>query len=319
MAKSDVQPGIRSSGPDALHIGFSKCASTFLQNFFSSHPDIFLVNQSHFFAPFAFSTFDAGRDSYLQLYEDARDDQLKLESDEHIVLPLFHPVLSAAATTLESVEEVALRIKQINPDARIVIVIRSQVKLIVSRYSEYILGGGQFEFDHFVDEFLSCSLDKENYYQNYYAKILEIFERQFSPRNVLILLQEDLSRNENQTIEKLCSFLRIRKHQPTKSGFIARRVGLSRLGLKVTRTFNRFLVIEQEMSSKRARSRIPYLLYKVLLRTIRIADYYLPDRIKGDKNSILTPATERRIRMEFENDNAELAKLLDRDLSKLGY
>ena len=143
--------------------------------------------------------------------------------------------------------------------------------------------------------------------------------RRFSSEHVLILLQEDLSRSENQTIEKLCNFLDIREHQPAKRGLIASRVGLSHLGLKITRVFNKLLVIEQEMSSKRARARIPYLLYKVLLRIIRIADYYLPIGIKGDKNSILTQAIERRIRKEFENDNAALAKLLDRDLSKLGY
>ena len=263
--------------------------------------------------------FDSGPESYFEQYGDARDDQLKLESDEHIVLPLFHPVLSTAATTLKSVEKVALRIKDISPDAKIVMVVRSQVSLIVSRYSEYILGGGQCEFDQFVDEFLSCSLNQENYYQNHYAKIFEIFARHFSTEHVLILLQEDLSRSENQTIEKLCNFLGICEHQPAKRGFIASRVGLSRLGLKITRIFNKLLVIEQEMSSKRARARIPYLLYKILLRTIRIADYYLPIGIKGDKNSILTLAIERRIRNEFENDNAALAKLLDRDLSKLGY
>ncbi len=306
-------------GPDALHVGFSKCASTFLQNFFFSHPDIFLVNQSHFFAPFYFSTFDSGPDSYFDLYDDAGDHQLKLESDEHILLPLFHPVLRAAATTLESIEEIALRIKNVRPDAKIILVVRNQISLMVSRYSEYILGGGRYDFEMFVDEFLSCSLDQENYYANYYTMIFETFTRQFSTEDVLVLLQEDLSRTEQQTIARLCDFLKIREHQPVKRGPIASRVGLSRLGLKVTRIFNTILVVEQEMSSKRAKARIPYLLYKILLRLIRITDYYLPIAIKGDKNSIVTFEIERRIRKEFEADNAALAKLLDRDLSKLGY
>jgi hypothetical protein len=95
------QHPVTSSRPDALHVGFSKCASTFLQNFFQGHPGIFLVNQSHFFAPFETGNYDRGEKGYLDLFSDAQPDQVKLESDEHICLPLFHPVLAAAATTLE--------------------------------------------------------------------------------------------------------------------------------------------------------------------------------------------------------------------------
>jgi hypothetical protein len=253
------------------------------------------------------------------LFDDAGPGQVKIESDEHIVLPLFHPVLAAAATTLDSVIEVSGKINAIQPNARIIIVIRNQVDLIISRYSEYILGGGKGDFEFFVSEFLSCSTDGVNYYQNYYARILDIFHGDFGKDNVLILLQEELLMDEKRVIQRLCQFLNIREIQPTRHGLIAKRVGLSNLGIKIVRRINRAIVISQEMSYKKAQVKFPYLMYKVLQRSIRTVDYYLPKRIKGNKNDILTAALTGRIQDQFKEDNACLAALLGRDLSSLGY
>ncbi len=88
----------------------------------------------------------------------------KIVSDEHIVPPLFHPVLRAAATTLESIAEVSRRIRYVQPHAKIIFIVRNQIDLIVSRYSEYILGGRKGDFSFFVTEFLNCSVDDVNYY-----------------------------------------------------------------------------------------------------------------------------------------------------------
>ena len=85
------------------------------------------------------------------------------------------------------------------------------------------------------------------------------------------------------------------------------------------RAINRKIVLRQKRSFNEAQVRIPFLLYKVVQRTLRIVDYYLPKALKGDKNSIMTAVTEARIRDEFGDDNARLAELLSKDLTKLGY
>ena len=307
------------SGPDALHIGFSKCASTFLQAYFEEHSSVFLVNQSHYFAPFAFSRYPNGDEDYRRLFQDAQTRQIKLESDEHILLPLFHPVLESAATTLESVAEVSARIKSIAPGARIIMVIRNQTDLLVSRYSEYILGGGKFDFDEFTGEFLDCSEDGVNYYQNYYSKIAKIFQADFSTDRVLVLLQEDLARDERSTIELLSNFLEVDIRRPSQRGMISRRVGLSSLGIRVVRAFNKVVVTRPKRSFNEAEVRIPFLLYKIIQRALRILDFYLPKALKGEKNSILTDAVKARISKEFREDNKDLAVLLSKDLARLGY
>jgi len=305
--------------PDALHIGFSKCASTFLQAYFEGHPEIFLVNQSHYIAPFSFSEYPDGKDRYLQLFDGAGSDQVSIESDEHMVLPLFHPVLGVAGTTLESVREMCARIKSLSPAGKIVMVVRNQVGLLVSRYSEYVLCGGSGSMDEYVSEILQSSADGTNYYQNFYAQILDILQLEFGQANVLLLLQEDLAVNEAATIAALSEFLGVEPTRPGDRDMISRRTGLSKLGIRVVRGLNKLVVKRPKQSYKEAEVRIPFLVYKVIQRLLRVADYYLPVAIKGDKSGVLSKDAERQIEDMFRDDNRRLSDLLGRDLAALGY
>ena len=158
--------------PEVLHVGFSKCASTFLQAFFESHPQIYLVNQSHYFSPFQMDFYHKGKGWYSTLYQQAGKDQKKLESDEHIIMPLLHPILQSAATTIDSVKEVTERMIETNPSVKVILIVRNQLSLMVSRYSEFLLCGGKNDFETFVEEQLSCSKDGRNYYENFYFQIL---------------------------------------------------------------------------------------------------------------------------------------------------
>jgi hypothetical protein len=207
----------------------------------------------------------------------------------------------------------------IAPDTKIILVVRNQVDLIASRYSEYVIGGGQHDFDSFVREFLCCSEDGINYFQNYYSRILEIFRKDFSSERVHIILQEDLLRNETSVINRLCQFLNIEVRQPTKRGLRAQRIGLSAAGLNYLRIFNRAVVLRPQRSYERTQARIPYLFYKFCVRVFRVFDYYLPKRIKGDKKEFVTGDVAERIRGVFREDNERLSNLLGSDLSTLGY
>ncbi len=175
------------------------------------------------------------------------------------------------------------------------------------------------EFDEFVGEFLQCSKDGVNYYQNYYSKIIQIFQADFSADKVLVLLQEELARDERSTIERLSNFLDINVRRPSQRGMVSRRVGLFSLGTRVMRAINKVVVTRQKRSFNEAQVRIPFLLYKIVQRVLRVVDFYSPKTLKGDKNAILTEAAEARIRNEFSEDNASLAKLLSKDLSSLRY
>ena len=305
--------------PDVVHLGFSKCASTFLQAFFDQHPEIYLVLKSHYFTPFEHCDFDRPVEDYERLFSEAQPNQVRLESDEHIILPEHHPVLESAATTLESVSELCRRIKTVRNDARVMLVVRNQVALIASRYSEYLLAGGRLDFEDFVGEFLSCSSDGRNYLQNYYAQILEILRNEFGAENVLFILQEDFRRDESATITQICKFFGIEALDTTVDTARSRRAGLSIAGMKMVRAFNRMIVRRPAKSYRNADVHGPYVFYKAGQIAMRIIDYYLPKSFKGDKKELLSPEIVQRIRDEFADDNHRLGEMLGRDLSSLGY
>lgn len=305
--------------PSALHVGFSKCASTFLQAFFEDHDDVFLVNQSHFFTPFEMNRYGKGPEYYAGLFAGAATGQVRLESDEHIVLPLFHPVLKAAATTMDSVRTVAEMIRETQPEVRILMMIRNQVGLMASRYSEYLLCGGKKRFGDFVEEFLCCSTDGENYFQNYYSQVRDVFADTFGEENVLVLLQEELANDETATLQQLCDFLGVAFMRPKQRNVWASRIGLSYRGAGIMRAFNRVVVTAPKQSHARAKTRVPFLAYKVAARAIRTADHLAPKAMKGNKNDLITPAIRDRIRAEFDEDNRRLGELLGKDLSRFKY
>jgi hypothetical protein len=85
------------------------------------------------------------------------------------------------------------------------------------------------------------------------------------------------------------------------------------------RTFNRLIVKRPKQSFHEAQVRIPFLLYKVMQRGLRLLDYYLLKKIKGDKASIVSAATAARIRQEFRRDNELLGEILGKNLSMFGY
>lgn len=308
-----------SSGPDVIHIGFSKCASTFLQTYFRQHPDIFLVLKSHYFAPFEHCHFDEPAKRYTDLFSEKETSQVAIESDEHIILPLHHPVLDSAATTLESVTELSARIRSIQPTTKLIIVVRNQADLILSRYSEYMLAGGSLNFDRFVRELLECSTDGVNYFQNYYSRIWEALTSEFSKENVLLIFQEDLKKNEALVMSELCEFLGVKFYPAGGKDPRSRRVGLSLTGMRMMRIWNSLIVRRPAKSYRRAEVVGPYSLYKSLQLLIRIVDLYLPSLLKGDKHKLLAQPIVDQVRSEFSQDNARLAELLNRNLEEIGY
>src|SRR5688572_27408094 len=70
--------------PEVLHIGFSKCASTYLRALFRSQSRVHMVFKSGFFTPFLAK--DMSFEQYQSLFRD-EDGIVNVESDEHLTLP----------------------------------------------------------------------------------------------------------------------------------------------------------------------------------------------------------------------------------------
>jgi hypothetical protein len=297
-----------------LHIGFSKAASSWLQSYFKSFDDIYYLEKTGYFSLSGFNK--QNEYNYIDLFEGAKRDQIKLESDEHIVLPNFHPVLKSHGTTLESVEKVIYKIKENIPEGKIILVLRNQYDLILSRYSQFLIGGGSLTFKNFINEMLNCSVDGENYYQNYYFQIIKLLYEIFGKDNVCVILQERLK----EDINKLNTFLGVESNKLHEKSILNQRKGLSLLSLKILRIVNKAIVKRKATYNSKPKTFLPYLLYITLItRGIRIADYYILNYLSRSKKKLLNNNIRYQLSKIFTEDNSNLTTLLHKDLKSYGY
>ena len=133
--------------PDVFHIGYSKAASTWLQEYLRLHDEIFLLFKSNFFLKDVYT--ENSISDYQKLFPVSSSYKLTIESDEHIVLPIVEPQLKISATNYDSVKERALKIHKLMPHIKIILIIRNQTDIILSRYIQYIKGGGSISFSKF--------------------------------------------------------------------------------------------------------------------------------------------------------------------------
>lgn len=287
---------------EVIHIGFSKSASTFLQSLFEGNEELNFIYKSK-----RFSLLDEDTDRV-----DLSESLTNLESDEHIILPSYNDHLNVRTTRLEDVKKILVRIYNHNPDAKIILVLRSQLGLIPSRYSQYIVSGGDKSITEFVS-ILNGLEKKEDDFQNYYYQIIKMIVEFFGKENTLILFFEEINSDRIGSIKKLSEFLNV-SLVPKESNILSRRKGLTKYGLRIIRFLNRFLVKNNENYKGVLETRIPVFLYKNIIRFVRLIDYFLPKK----KENISAKEREYIIG-KFKEDNNQLSKYLSKEIKPLGY
>ncbi len=305
-----------SGNPQVLHIGFSKCASTYLRALFRAHPGIHLVFKSGFFTPFLAE--DMTFEEYQKLFRQDHD-ILNVESDEHLILPGIHPVLGVRATSLGEFALVADRIRSFLPDVRIVMVIRNQPSLIVSRYSEFLIAGGSLSFEEFADELLGKGAGQNLWYQNYYRQLIGILEDRFPRANLLILLQEAMRGDTRRTAADISRFLGLRDDLQLQEGLRSERRSLSLAGMTLLAWMNKLTVTRPSFGGAPPTTRIPLSMFQNLVRAVRALDYYVLAHISPSSSKVLTADRAREILDYFRKDNLALQDYFGLDLAPLGY
>lgn len=313
-----VPPGCRREdrSPQVLHIGFSKCASTFLRSLFRSHPDVHLVFKSGYFTPFlaASMTFD----QYQALFRQ-EPGLVNVESDEHLTLPGVHPTLGVRATNLDEFTAVAERIRTELPHARILMVIRNQASLMVSRYSEYLITGGSLGFDEFARELTGTECGNNDWFQNYYRRVIRILEDRFPAEQLLVLLQETMRNDVRATTSRISEFMGLRRGFEIREGLRSERRSLSLAGMRLLASLNRPMVKVSSFGSEPPATRVPQFVFKNVVRAVRAGDYYFISRLSPNSSRVMSRACTARILEHFRDDNLELQEYFKLDLAKLGY
>ena len=311
----------QSATPHVLHIGFSKCGSSYLRALFWAHPKIDLVWKSGFFTP-EFFTPNPARPTNLAEYQAMfrlRAGMLPVESDEHLTMPSVHPDLGVRGTNIADFERLVNRISHLLPDAKIIMVIRNQPSLMLSRYSEYLIAGGKVAFEDFASGLMGDRGEGNRFFQNYYFEIISILQRHFPTEKLLILIQEEMSADMSIAEKAVADFLGVGEPLVVKRTFLSERKSLSLAGMQCLRFLNRLLVKQSSFAGAPPVTRCPRCVYHNLVRAVRAVDFLVLGRFSASSSDLLTAARRKSVLAHFRADNFRLQEYFGRDLARMGY
>ncbi len=193
------------SAPVLFHIGYHKTATTWMQRMLfvpkygfeqiATHEDV----DAHIVAPHGFDF-------------DPRSMAEMIDAKRRRLSNAAVPVVSSEIMSGQpffgglSSDVYAQRIKAIAPDARILVSIRSQTKILVSCYMQYLLRGGTMSPRQFFEgkravEFYAFRPDHFEY-----DKLVAYYQGLFGRDNVHVTTQESLSRDANAAAAEIAAF-----------------------------------------------------------------------------------------------------------------
>ena len=210
--------GIDEMGePDFLYIGYEKAASTFIQNYFNKHSDIYLDN---WIANYALFPHLHNNDFYrADDIEKAKAAKILITQEERLCESiLFDQVIrwrnirwneGEVSTLLNKVDVspqgMARRWHNLYPRVKVLIVIRDQVAWLDSlyRYSASELPRGKRSFEDFCASPRGAVVLRAGMYDLTIQAYLDVF----GARQVKVLRYEDLSLDHDKFMTELCEYV----------------------------------------------------------------------------------------------------------------
>lgn len=184
--------------PNLFIAGFSKAGTTALVDYLAQHPDIFVPweKEPHALAinnrlPSWFTTrYKMGKfkmDNYLKLYSDSANYKYRIDG----------------STSYTHDIRVASKIKEFNPNAKIIICIRDQKQRLVSSYLYTYLTHKENNFLKWIDKYFIPEMDSFLLYD----KIVEYY-KQFNT-NLCIIDNKMLKNNPHHVLDLTFRFLEL--------------------------------------------------------------------------------------------------------------
>ncbi len=200
--------------PNFLIIGAPKAGTTSLYYYLKQHPEIFMspVKEPHYFSyqnqevnfqgpgdqAIVTSMFVTEYDKYCQLFSDVKS---KKAVGEASALYLYD-------------KEAAKRIKEYNPNMRLVVILRNPVERAYSNYMHLVRDGRETEIDFLRAVALEDERKHSNWMpfwfykeQGYYAKYLKDYLRYFSKDHMKVILYDSFKEDPRRTFVELFLFL----------------------------------------------------------------------------------------------------------------
>ncbi len=199
---------IHNDKPNFFIVGAPKAGTTSLHRYLESHPDICMstVKEPNYFSATEIEQDNLYYDDaphfideikYLELFENCKDVHIIGEAS---VSYLFYP-------------NIASKIHTFNADSKIIIVLRNPIERAYSHYlMDYTSGYFNNTFDEIVqkqgnlkDPSIYQQVVELGLYVSQVKRYMEVFERE----NILILFQEEMFKDTENTVQLVYKFLNV--------------------------------------------------------------------------------------------------------------
>jgi len=282
---------------DVIHIGYAKSASTLLQNAFSAHPALDMVNSRPFTRPLLFddeNIFDSGA---LRGLAPNTTDKVRILSDEGL----------CGWTFFYNYSRIARRLSETFPDARILILVREQTRFLESLYRHELGFGYGFSTERFIRSY--CE-HRNVFHGLSYDRVLAEYRGRFA--NVHLELMERVvgPQAEPDALKSLFEFIGVSVPDIDVSAPVNQ--GMTPLSAGLTNVINRLSGSKLQMFDRtRVYNAWRYRWSRRVDRLARIggrtAPFSFPSEITKD------------IRQRFAGNNTALAETLGVDVARWGY
>ena len=209
---------------------------------------------------------------------------------------------------------IADRLAAVFPTARVLVVIREQISMLVSVYKQYIQIGGAATFQQYVTRPSvppRIPLFRFDFFE--YHRLISYYQDLFGATNVLVLPYELLRTQPEKFLEQIGEFLDV---PAIHSDGRWQNVSASALTLSLKRHANRYVVLDSVNPAP------PFAVpgsNEILLRTCRRVDTKIPVALRDRYERRWREYAEREVGTRYAESNALTEKLTNLDLRAFGY
>jgi len=274
-----------------IGIGAIKAASTWIYECLQEHPELCLAPKDQRRIAFFFkkNLFEKDLKDYKYFFK--KDNQRQLKGDFH-------------AGYLTS-PEIINRVKEHNPDIKIVVCLRNPIARAFSEYRflKFSKNAIWSNLEQGIQE------DPRIMEHGLYYKYLKKYFKNFSRENILVLIYEDIKENPTRFIQRIYEFLGV------DSSFVApsinTKVNLTSFkSTKLGSFFHKKIIKPLLKNTKWAWKLKRSVVFKKLL--CKFSELYSR---KSKLTEEISPKTYQQLKNVYNQDIANLEKLINRDLS----
>jgi hypothetical protein len=306
-----------------IHIGYPKTASTWLQQ------GIFKDEKTGFISPWRghwsdgiavreFITVDSFSFSPINAYS-AFENGLKEAEQKHLCAVLSQEMLSCNFLDQSGYwgKEVAKRLHDVFPQAKILIVIREQKSMIFSAYGQYIRNGGRKS----IEQFISTQNIKPGVYPLFrlyslkYDYLIKYYHHLFGENQVLVLPFELLKRDTNLYLKKILEFVGIEEVSFDYKLSKEINVNYKAATLAINRKINNFIPFRDKSSI----SSLDSWRWKFIWKMLSIMDKTLPEEIQNTEKLRIKNFIKEYTKDMFLESNQKTSELIKINLRDFGY